>query len=64
MKLLLISFVAFGLSMLAMAVGVLFGRPAIRGSCAGIAGLCDGSERSLCEFCPHRQARRQRDTGE
>ena len=64
MKLLLISFVVFGLSMLAMAVGVLFGRPAIRGSCAGVVGLCDGSGQPLCDFCPHRQARRPRDTGE
>ena len=64
MKLLLVSFVVFVLSMLAMAVGVLFGRPAIKGSCAGIAGLCDGSGRSLCEFCPNRQARGRRDTPE
>ncbi len=64
MKLLLISFVVFGLSMLAMAVGMLFGRPAIRGSCAGIAGLCDGSGRSLCEFCPNRRTRGRRDAAE
>ncbi len=64
MKLLLVSFVVFGLSMLAMAVGVLFGRAAIRGSCAGVAGLCDGSGRSLCEFCPNRRKPGRRDAAE
>jgi hypothetical protein len=54
MKLVVISFVAFGLSILGMAIGLFFGRPAIRGTCGGLAGICDGSKRLLCEDCPHR----------
>jgi hypothetical protein len=56
MDLLLASFASFGLSMLAMAVGSLFGRARIRGSCGGLAGLCDRSGRPLCSSCPHRRA--------
>lgn len=56
MDLLLASFLAFSLSILAMAVGVLFGRARVKGSCAGLAGLCDRSGRELCEFCPNRRS--------
>ena len=56
MDLLLASFVIFGLSMLAMAVGILSGRTRIRGSCGGMAGLCDGKGRPLCGPCPNRRA--------
>ena len=56
MKLFLTSFAVIGLSMLGMAVGVLFGRARIQGSCGGLAGLCDASGRSLCEDCPNRVA--------
>ncbi len=56
MDLLMASFATFGLSMLAMAVGVLFGRTRIRGSCGGMADLCDRSGRPLCGSCPHRRA--------
>ena len=31
----------FGLALLAMSVGVLFGREPIRGSCGGVAGRCE-----------------------
>lgn len=58
MRLLLISLVVFCVSMLAMAVGVLAGRPAIRGSCGGLAGLCDDAGRPLCLFCPNRKTAR------
>ncbi len=42
----LISIFAFALAVLAMSVGVLFGREPIRGSCGGVIGrcaLCSGS---------------------
>ena len=55
MDLLLASFVIFGLSMLAIAVGIPFGRSGIRGSCGGMAGLCDRSGRPLCASCPSRR---------
>jgi len=35
-----ISFVIMVLAVAGMAVGVIFGRPAIKGSCGGIAGEC------------------------
>ena len=56
MKVLVISFIAFGLSMAGMAIGLFFGRPAIRGTCGGLAGICDGSKRLLCDDCPNRAA--------
>ena len=54
MKLVVISFVAFGLSILGMAIGMLFGRPAIRGTCANLAGTCDGTKQLVCDDCPNR----------
>jgi uncharacterized protein len=36
----LVSFVIIVLAVTGMAVGVIFGRPAIKGSCGGIAGEC------------------------
>jgi len=56
MDVLLASFAIFGLSMLAMAVGILFGRTCIRGSCGGMAGLCDRTGRPLCSSCPNLRA--------
>lgn len=38
MTLFLITFAIIGLVILLMAVGVIFGRPAIRGSCGGLNG--------------------------
>jgi hypothetical protein len=55
MELLVASLLAFGLSILAMAVGLLFGRARITGSCGGLAELCERSGRKLCEFCPHQR---------
>jgi hypothetical protein len=36
----LAAFIIMVLAMAAMAVGVIFGRPAIKGSCGGLAGEC------------------------
>ncbi len=36
----LASFIVMVLAIAGMAVGVIFGRPAIKGSCGGIAGEC------------------------
>jgi len=64
MKLVLVTTLLCCLSLLAMAVGVLFGRPGIAGSCGGLAGLCDRSGRPLCEDCPNRRGDpRRRDSG-
>ncbi len=39
--LLIATVLVFGLALLAMSVGVLFGREPIRGSCGGVAGRCE-----------------------
>jgi hypothetical protein len=56
MKIVVFSFIAFTLSILGMSIGLFFGRPAIRGTCGGLAGICDRSKRLLCEDCPNRTA--------
>ena len=43
----LVVFVVFGVFILAMAVGVLFGRKPIKGSCGGL-GAITGED---CQFC-------------
>ena len=43
-----LAFAVFGLAITGMALGVMLGRPALRGSCGGAAGgceLCSGRER-------------------
>ncbi len=55
MEVLVASILAFGLSILGMGVGLLFGRAPMKGSCGGLAGLCDGSGKLLCEACPNRR---------
>ena len=48
-----ISFIIVTLAVFGMALGVVFGRPAIKGSCGGVAGEC-----SLCtERCRKRDNR-------
>lgn len=45
----------FGVAMLIMAVGVIFRRPCLRGSCGG-PEILDGSGESLsCATCPNRK---------
>ncbi len=57
MEVLVASLLAFGLGILGMAVGLLMGRAPMKGSCGGLAGLCDGAGQPLCEVCPNRRAR-------
>ena len=40
MTTLLVTVLFFGLALLAMSIGVIFGREPIRGSCGGVAGRC------------------------
>ena len=40
-----ITALTFGVAVLAMSVGVLFGREPIRGSCGGVVGRCDSCTR-------------------
>jgi hypothetical protein len=47
--------VLIGLAVLAMAVGVLFRRPCLRGSCGGTAVTGPGGERLSCADCPNRK---------
>ncbi len=44
-------FVVFGLVIAAMAVGVMFGRRAISGSCGGLANSQDGDGKTSCSLC-------------
>ena len=45
MTVLAITALIFGVAVLAMSVGVLFGREPIRGSCGGVVGSCDSCTR-------------------
>jgi hypothetical protein len=47
--------VLIGLAVLAMAVGVLFRRPCLRGSCGGTAVTGPGGEKLSCADCPNRK---------
>ena len=51
MALFLISFLVIGLVIAAMAVGVLAGRPPIKGSCGGIAALENPDITPECSLC-------------
>jgi hypothetical protein len=56
MKIILAALAIFLLAMFGMALGVLFGRRCIRGSCGGLAGMRDPSGRAMCDHCPSREA--------
>ncbi len=51
----LVVLVLLGLGVLAMAVGVIFKRPCLRGSCGGPALHTAGGEKISCATCPNRQ---------
>ena len=46
--------VVIGVAVLAMAVGVIFRRPCLRGSCGGPAVLGPDGEKLSCSDCPNR----------
>jgi hypothetical protein len=46
--------VLIGVAVLAMAVGVLFKRPCLRGSCGGPAVIGPDGEKISCSGCPNR----------
>lgn len=51
------SLVLIGASVAAMAVGVIFRRPCLRGSCGGPELRTAGGEKISCATCPNRQRR-------
>jgi hypothetical protein len=44
-----------GVAVLAMAVGVMFRRPCLRGSCGGPAVIGPDGQKISCSDCPNRQ---------
>lgn len=57
----LLGLAAFGIAMLIMAVGVIFKRPCLRGSCGGPEVLTSSGESLSCSTCPNRKKNRQRE---
>lgn len=55
MTIFLLTVSVFGLAMLIMAVGVIFRRPCLRGSCGGPEVLGAGGESLSCATCPNRK---------
>ena len=58
MSLFIITFIVISIALIGMAIGVLLGRPAIKGSCGGLnqvglAGSCSGAcsleEKEMCD---------------
>jgi hypothetical protein len=50
-----ISLLIVGAALAAMAVGVMFKRPCLRGSCGGPAVLSPRGEKLSCATCPNRR---------
>ncbi len=59
MTIFLVTFLVMGLAILAMAVGVLVGRPPIGGSCGGLERLGLECDAGCDKPCPERLARMQ-----
>lgn len=51
----LLALVVIGFAVAAMAVGVMFKRPCLRGSCGGPALLGPGGLKLSCATCPNRK---------
>jgi hypothetical protein len=51
----LLALAAIGIAVAAMAVGVMFKRPCLRGSCGGPAVLGADGRKLSCETCPNRR---------
>jgi hypothetical protein len=54
MGLILLTVIVVALSMLAMAVGVIFSNRCLRGSCGGAEAQGPNGDVLSCESCPHR----------
>ena len=63
MEVLLFTTAIFALAMLVMAVGVIFRRPCLRGSCGGPEVLGPDGEPLTCATCPNRKKRRKEEKG-
>lgn len=50
----LLTAVLFGAAVIAMAVGIIFRRPCLRGSCGGPAVIGPDGEKLSCDNCPRR----------
>jgi len=59
MTTLLLTLTLFAVAMLIMAVGVIFRRPCLRGSCGGPEILDGSGEPLTCATCPNRKKRRE-----
>jgi hypothetical protein len=46
--------VLLGAALAAMAIGVMFRRPCLRGSCGGSAVVAPDGEKLSCDTCPNR----------
>ena len=57
MTTLLLTLAFFGFAVLIMAVGVIFKRPCLRGSCGGADVLDSAGEPLSCATCPKRKER-------
>lgn len=51
----LVVLAAIGIAVAAMAVGVMFKRPCLRGSCGGPAALAPDGSKLSCDNCPNRK---------
>ena len=51
----LVVLAAIGIAVAAMAIGVMFKRPCLRGSCGGPAVLAPDGKKLSCETCPNRK---------
>jgi len=53
----MLALAAIGIAIAAMAVGVMFRRPCLRGSCGGAAVLGKDGKKLSCDTCPNRHRR-------
>ena len=61
----LLALLVIGGAVAAMAVGVMFKRPCLRGSCGGPAAVAPDGTKLSCATCPNRRrAQRQSPTGD
>jgi hypothetical protein len=51
----LLALAAIGIAIAAMAIGVVFKRPCLRGSCGGPAAVGPGGTKLSCATCPNRK---------